>query len=149
MLPGSTDLDRSQSADKNAFYPLRFPLYCEDCDKSSNSVLKLLSQESLYRVRGRGRKSSSYCLCVLPGYCTQYPALTCALFFFLFFSFRFSILYIHCFVYTVYDDFGGQWTYPGHSGQNANFNHTANTTTETSSTGMWYYIIFSELKVSM
>lgn len=25
-----------------------------------------------------------------------------------YFSFRFCILYIHCFVYTVYDDFGGQ-----------------------------------------
>ena len=68
MLSGSTDLDRSLSADKTAFYPLCFPLYCKDCDKSHNSILKLLVQESLYRLHGKGRKSSSYCLYILSGY---------------------------------------------------------------------------------
>lgn len=102
MLPGSRDLDRSQSADKNAFYPLCFPLYCKDCDTSSNSVLKLLSQESLFRVRGKGRKSSSYCICVLSGYCTQYPALTCAFFFFLFFSLSDFLFCTYIVLYILY-----------------------------------------------
>lgn len=47
----------------------------------------------------------------------------------------FSILYIHCFVYTVYDDFSGQQSNPGHSGQNAAHHHTNNTATETDTGG--------------
>lgn len=53
----------------------------------------------------------------------------------LFFPPRFSILYIHCFVYTVYDDFGEQWTYAGHSRQSADPNYAVGATTETNSAG--------------
>lgn len=47
----------------------------------------------------------------------------------------FSILYIHCFVYTVYDDFSGQQSSPGDSGQNAAHHYTNNTATETDTGG--------------
>lgn len=47
----------------------------------------------------------------------------------------FSILYIHCFVYTVYDDFSGQQSSPRDSGQNAAHYHTNNTATETDTGG--------------
>ena len=47
----------------------------------------------------------------------------------------FSILYIHCFVYTVYDDFSGQQSGPGDSGQNAAQHHTNNTATKTDTGG--------------
>lgn len=54
----------------------------------------------------------------------------------LFFLADFSILYIHFFVYTVYDDFSGQQSIPGDSGQNAAHHHyTNNTTTETDTGG--------------
>lgn len=43
----------------------------------------------------------------------------------------FSILYIHYFVYTVYDDFSGRWCCPGQSGQSPTTNHTHLTATET------------------
>lgn len=41
----------------------------------------------------------------------------------------FSILYIHCFVYTVNDDFSGQQSSPGGSGLNAVHDYTNNTAT--------------------
>lgn len=47
----------------------------------------------------------------------------------------FCILYIHCFVYTVYDDFSGQQSSPGTEGQNTAHYHTNNTATETDSGG--------------
>lgn len=43
----------------------------------------------------------------------------------------FSILYIHSFVYTVYDDLAGRR--PGHSGESAAHVHTDHTATETAS----------------
>lgn len=116
------------------------PFSVKNCGKSKKCAFKLLSHKSLYGTAGKG-KSSNYCAYVIESAST----LTHALFFF---SCRFCILYIHCFVYTVYDDFSGQWAYPGHSGQNANFSDTANTTTETNSTGMCYCIDF-DLKVGM
>lgn len=46
---------------------------------------------------------------------------------------EFSILYIHSFVYTVYDDITGQRTCPGHSGESAAHEHARHTATETAS----------------
>lgn len=45
----------------------------------------------------------------------------------------FSILYIHSFVYTVYDDLTGRRPSPGHSGESAAHIHTDHTATETAS----------------
>lgn len=45
----------------------------------------------------------------------------------------FSTLYIHYFVYTVYDDFGGCWRHPRNSGQSAATDLTHLTATETDS----------------
>lgn len=53
----------------------------------------------------------------------------------------FSILYIHCFVYTVYDDVSGQQSSPGDSGQSAAHHHTNNTATETD-TG-WFSLMYA------
>lgn len=47
----------------------------------------------------------------------------------------FSILYIHCFVYTVYDDISGQQSVSGDSGQNIAHHHTDYTATKTDTGG--------------
>lgn len=54
----------------------------------------------------------------------------------------FSILYIHCFVYTVYDDFSGQQSSPGNSGQNAAHHHNTNNTATETDTGRFSSLHF-------
>ena len=59
----------------------------------------------------------------------------------LFFPPDFSILYIHCFVYTVYDDFSGQQSNPGGTGQDDAHYNTNNTATETDTGGALQSVI--------